>query len=212
MRGNAARCRCVSGPFLNLAIQSQGRSAMKRGRIVLQTCAAVMFLFCLTAQTQDADKQKLIDIEKAFVSQQAAGPEMAAIVKQYLFEGPVDQLTPMGRIGSLPKARIVELSSKPDPTDPDAKSADTLSDFHIDLYGDTALVGYKQTNVDRDHKDQALNTTSHMGCLDTFVKRNGQWYVIGGACALSTPMTAAERAAINKAIAQEPKDVQQAYH
>lgn len=185
---------------------------MKRARIVLQACAAVLFLFCLTAQTQDTDKQKLIDIEKAFVAQPAAGPEMAAVVKQYLFEGAVDQLTPMGRVGSLPKARVVELSSKPDPNDPDAKSADTLSDFHIDLYGDTALVSYKQTNTDTGHKDAALNTTAHMGCLDTFVKRNGQWYVVGSACALSTPMTAAERAAINKAIAQEPKDVQQAYH
>ncbi len=181
-------------------------------RIVLRVCTVALFVCCLTAKTQDADRQKLIDIENAFAGQPVAGPQLAAVVKQYLFDGPVDQLTFLGKVGSLPKARIVELSSKPDPTDPDAKTAQTLSDFHVDLYGETALVGYKETNTDSDHKDPALNGVTHMSCLDTFVKRTGQWYVIGGACAPSSPVPASLWPAVKKAMAQQPKDVQQAYH
>lgn len=185
---------------------------MKMTRIVLGACVIGMFLFCATARTQDADKQKLIDIEKAFAAQQTPGPDSAAVSKQYLYEGSVNQLTPHGRIGMLPKSRIVELSAQPDPSDPDVKSVTTLSDFHVDLYGETALVAYKMTNTDTGHKDPALNATEHFGCLDTFVKRSGQWYVIGNACSPSAPLPAAEWAATKKAIGQEPKDIQQAYH
>ncbi len=185
---------------------------MKKMRIALSVSVIVLFLMCFPAKTQNADQQKLIEIEKAFVAQPTPGPEAAATAKQYLYEGSLNQLTPLGRVGTLPKARIVELSSKPDPNDPDAKSSQTISAFHVDLYGDTALVSYKLGDTESGHKDAALNTTDHFGCLDTFVKRNGQWYVIGNACSPSAPISATERAAAKKAIAQEPKDVQQAYH
>jgi hypothetical protein len=185
---------------------------MKKTRIILQSCVIGLFVLCLTAKTQDADKQKLIDIEKAFAAISAPGPDSAAVSQKYLYEGNLNQLTPMGRVGTLPKARIVELSGKPDPNDPDVKSSTTVSDFHVDLYGDTALISYKLVNTDTGHKDPALNTTDHMGCLDTFVKTNGQWVVIGNACSPSSPLPATERAAVKKAITQEPKDVQQAYH
>jgi hypothetical protein len=185
---------------------------MKRARIIVQVCAIGLFLFGFTAKTQDADKQKLIEIEKAFAAIVSPGAESATVSKQYLYEGSLNQLTGLGRVGTLSKARVIELSAKPDPNDPDVKSATTASDFHVDIYGDTALVSYKLDNSDTGHKDAALNTTDHYGCLDTFVKRTGQWYVIGNACALSSPMKAAEVAAVKKAITQEPKDVQQAYH
>jgi hypothetical protein len=185
---------------------------MKRTGIVLQACVIALFVLSFTAKTQDADQQKLIQIEKAFAAITAPGPDSASVTKQYLYDGNLNQLTPMGRNGTLPKARVVELNATPDPNDPDVKSANTASDFHVDIYGDTALVSYKLVDTDSGHKDPALNTTDHMGCLDTFIKRNGQWYAIGGACALSTPISAAERTAVKKAIATEPKDVQQAYH
>lgn len=185
---------------------------MKRARIILPACAIALFVLSFTAKTQDADQQKLIQIEKAFAVITNPGPDSASVSKQYLFEGSVDQLTPTGRNGTLTKARIVELSGKPDPNDPNVKSATTVSDFHVDIYGDTALVSYKVANTDSGHKDAALNTTDHMGCLDTFVKRNGQWFVVGNACSMATPMGAAELSAVKKAIATEPKDIQQAYH
>jgi hypothetical protein len=185
---------------------------MRIARIGLQVCVLAMFVFCVAAQTQDADKQKLIAIEKAFAAITNPGPESAAASKQYLFDGSLNQLTLLGRVGTLPKARVVELSATADPNDPDVKSTTTASNFHVDIYGDTALVSYKETNTDAGHKDPALNTTDHFTCLDTFIQRSGTWYIIGNACTPSAPLPAAEWAAVKKAIAAEPKDVQQAYH
>jgi hypothetical protein len=185
---------------------------MKIARISLQVCVLVMFVFCVVARTQDADKQKMIDAEKAFAAITNAGPESAATAKKYLFDGSLNQLTPLGRVGTLPKARVVELSATPDPNDPNVKSTTTASDFHVDIYGDAALVSYKETNTDKGHKDPALNTTDHFTCLDTFIQRSGTWYIVGNACAPSAPLPDSEWAAVKKAIAAEPKDVQNAYH
>lgn len=185
---------------------------MKTMRVVLSLLVVGLFVLCFPAKTQNADQQKLIEIEKAFAAQATPSPTAAGVAKQYMYEGSLNQLTPMGGVGTLSKARIVELSSKPNPNDPNMKAATTVSDFHVDIYGDTALVSYKMVDTDTGHKDAALNTTDHFGCLDTFVKRNGQWYLIGNACASSAPVPASEWNAVKKAIAQEPKDVQQAYH
>jgi len=185
---------------------------MKMMRVVLSILAIGLFVLCFQAKAQNADEQKLIEIEKAFAAQATPGPEAAAVAKQHLYEGSLNQLTPLGRVGTLPKARVVELSSKPDPNDPKAKVSVTVSDFHVDVYGDTALVSYKMAETDTGHKDAALNTTDHFGCLDTFVKRNGEWLAVGSACSPSAPLPASEWAAVKKAIAQEPKDLQNAYH
>ena len=184
---------------------------MKTMRVVLSLLVVGLFVLCFPAKTQNADEQKLIEIEKAFAAQPAAGPQLAALAKQYFYEGSVTQLTGMGRVGTLPKARLIELLSKPDPSDPDAKGSQTMTGFHVNLYGDTALVSYKMTETDTGHKEAGLNTTDHFGCLDTFVKRSGQWYVIGGACSSAAPLPASEWNAIRKARAQEPKDLQQAF-
>lgn len=185
---------------------------MKTMRAVVSISAIALFVVCFPAKTQNADQQKLIEIEKTFAKQTTAGPDEGAAMKQYLYEGNLNQLNAVGRVGTLPKSRVVELSSKPDPNDPNVKSATTISDLHVETYGDTALVSYKMTNTDTGHKDAGLNTTDHYGCLDTFVKRNGQWYAVGNACAPSAPLPASEWAAVKKAIAQEPKDLQDAYH
>jgi hypothetical protein len=174
-------------------------------------CVALV-LFPLLAIAQEADKQKLIEIEKEFAAHPNAGPELAATYKKYLYDGSLSQVTGMGRIGTLPKARIVELGSKPDPSDPNVKSTQQPSDFHVDIYGQTALVTYKVTSTDTGHKDPALNTTDHYGCMDTYVKRNGNWYAIGNACAPSEPLSQSEWEAVKKARTTEPKDVQEAYH
>jgi len=171
-----------------------------------------LLALCFTAKTQNADQQKLIEIEKAFAAQPTPGPEAAAVAKQNLYEGKINQLTAMGRIGMLTKSRVVELSSQPDPNDPDVKATQTIAGFHVDIYGDTALVAYKMAETDTGHKDAALNTTDHFGCLDTFVKHGDQWLLIGNACSPSVPLPGSEWAALKKAEAQEPNDVQQAYH
>ena len=185
---------------------------MKITGLTLAICGVAMLLFSAAVMAQDADKQKLIEIEKAFATNANPGPETAAVVKQYLYDGSVVQLTGLGRIGTLQRARVLELISKPDPSDPDVKTTQTVSDFHVEIYGDTALISYKSVNTDTGHKDPVLNATDHYGCLDTFVKQKGQWVLVGDACAYENPLSQARRAAIKKAMTQAPKDVQQAYH
>lgn len=185
---------------------------MKINVLTLQICGIGVLLFSSAVLAQDADKQKLVDIEKAFAAAATPGPESAAVAKQNLYDGPLVQVTGTGRVGTLPKARVVELARKPDPSDPDVKSAGSVSGIHVELYGDTALVSYKYDNTDTGHKDAALNATNHYGCLDTFVKQKGQWLVVGSACAHVGPIPMAEWTAIKKAQMQEPKDVQEAYH
>jgi hypothetical protein len=185
---------------------------MKINALTLQICAMGVLLCSSAVLAEDADKQKLVEIEKAFAANATPGPESAAVAKQYLYDGPLVQVMGTGRVGTLPKARVVELASKPDPSDPDVKSSGSVSDIHVELYGDTALASYKYDNTDTGHKDAALNITAHYGCLDTFVKQKGQWLVAGSACSRVGPIPQAEWAAIKKARMQEPKDVQQAYH
>ena len=185
---------------------------MKRLRLTLPICAIGLLVLAATAVAQDADKQKLIEIENTFAANQDPSPQAAAIAKKYVYDGPTTTLTTLGRVGTLPKARIIELSSAPDPSDPNVKTSQKLSDVHVDIYGTTALVSYKQTSTDTGHKDPALNVSVHLGCLDTFVKANGAWYWIGGGCSSDAPIPQSVWDASKKAIEQEPKDLQQAYH
>jgi hypothetical protein len=185
---------------------------MKLLKLSIPLCAIALLILTTTAVAQDTDKDKLIAAEKAFAANPNAGPESAAAAKQYIYEGTVKQLTPMGRVGALPKARIVELSATPDPSDPDAKSMQKLADFQVEIYGTTALVTYKQTNTDTGHKDPALNVATHLSCMDTFVKSKGEWYMVGDACSSSMPIAKSVWDASAKMIKQQPSDVQQAYH
>jgi len=190
----------------------KGATNMKINVLTLQICGMGVLLFSSAVLAQDADKQKLVEIEKAFAATATPGPESAAAAKQYFYDGPLVQVTGTGRVGTLPKARVVELVSKPDPSDPDVQSSGSVSDIHVELYGDTALVSYKYDNTDTGHKDAALNATDHYGCLDTFVNQKGQWLMVGSACAHVGPIPQAEWTAIKKARMQQPKDVQQAFH
>jgi hypothetical protein len=185
---------------------------MKLLRLSIPLCAIALLVLATTAVAQDTDKDKLIGAEKAFAANPNPGPESAAAAKQYIYEGTVKQLTPMGRVGALPKARIVELSTTPDPSDPDAKTMQTLADLQVQIYGPTALVSYKQTNTDAGHKDAALNTTTRLSCLDTFVKSKGEWYIVGNACSSPEPISKSVWDESTKMIKQLPSDVQKAYH
>jgi hypothetical protein len=185
---------------------------MKISGIALQVSSVALLLFPLMGSAQEADKQKLIEIEKDFAANPNAGPQAAEVSKKYLYDGSLNQVTATGRVGTLPKSRVVELNSKPDPSDPNAKTTIELSDFHVDIYGQTALVSYKQTSTDTGHKDAALDVTDHYGCMDTFVKRKGSWYAVGTACSPSEPMPQSEWDAAKKAREEQPKDLQSAYH
>lgn len=184
---------------------------MKLARIIFQICVTASLLQSALAVAQDADKQNLIDIEKAFAEHPTAGRQAEAVAKRYIYDGTVTHLTSFGRLRSMPKSSVLESylkgtpfvfaspddlinnrrdpsdPSKPDPSDPHIKTTE-VSDLHADIYGDTALVSYNTTSTDTGNKDPALNSAFHFGCLDTFVKRNGQWYLIGSACASTLPL------------------------
>jgi hypothetical protein len=185
---------------------------LKLPKIVLLTCAFGLCLSSSVARAQDADKMKLTEIENKFAANATAGPASAALMKQYLLDASLFQVTGMGRVGMMPKAKIVEMFGTPDPNDPNVKTSQKISDIRIGIYGETALVGYKLATTDTGHKDPALNVTDHLGCLDTFVKRTGQWFIVGDACSPDTPISKAEWDAAAKARSQMPKDMQDAYH
>lgn len=69
---------------------------MKSLRLTLLICAIGLLVLAATAVAQDADKAKLIEIEKTFAANPDPGAKSAAIAKQYLYDGPLNQLTPMG--------------------------------------------------------------------------------------------------------------------
>lgn len=185
---------------------------MKLSRLVLPMGVVGLFVLPAVAMAQDADKQKLIEIEEAFSANANPGPKLAAVAKLYNYDGNISELGATGLRATFSKSQIAELNSKPNPSDPNVKATQTLSDIRVELYGDTALVNYKMTETDTGHKDSALNTTDHFACLDTFVRRSGRWYLIGTGCAPTEPMSEAEWKAVEKDIALQPKDVQQAIH
>jgi hypothetical protein len=182
---------------------------MKFATVVLGICAGILLPAAL-AVGQKADDQNLIAIERALADNPTSGRQATAVAKQYIYDGTVTHLTNFGRLRSMPKKSVLESymkglpfvfpspddlmnnprdpsdPSKPDPSDPHVKTTE-VSDLHADVYGDTALVSYNMTNTDTGNKDPKLNSVFHSGCLDTFVKRDGQWYLIGNACAPTIP-------------------------
>ena len=140
--------------------------------------------------TADADKQKLIDLEQQSAAMSTFNsPEMTDFLQKHLYDGTTSVVVTFGHLYHSPKADVVDFTKKPDPDDPDVKSINKLSDFQVDIYGDTALVSYKQTSTDSGHKLAVLNGDYHLTCLDTYVKRTGQWYLIGSACVPSAPIS-----------------------
>ena len=154
------------------------------------------------AQTGDADKQKLIDIEQAGLKITSFNsPEMTEFFQKHLYDGTSSVVVPTGHLYYGPKSMAIA-ATKPDPNDPNVKTINKASDFKVDVYGDTALVSYKVVSTDSGHRNPALNAEVTMTTLDTFVKRNGSWYLIGSASVLSEPMAQAQWDAIKKMEAQ----------
>jgi hypothetical protein len=159
-------------------------------RTILATLVLLACVFAVAQKTDDADKQKLIDIEqKGAAAPSFNSPEMGEFLQKYLYDGTTSVVVPFGRLYHNPKAVVVDFSKKTDPYDPDVKSIVKLADLQVDTYGDTALVSYKQVTTDSGHKLPVLNGDYNLTCLDTFVKRNNEWYAIGSACVPSAPIS-----------------------
>ena len=168
-------------------------------RKILATLFLLVCLCALAQQSNDADKQKLIDIEQKFAAVPSfASPEMTDAFQKYLYDGTSSVVVLFGHLYHGPKSEAVAATKKPDPNDPDVKSTNKLSDLQVDTYGDTALVSYKAVSTESGHKDPALNADYTATCLDTFVKRKGQWYLIGTSSVPAAPISQAQWDAFTK--------------
>jgi hypothetical protein len=168
-------------------------------RKILTTLVLLACVVTVAQKTDDADKQKLIDIEQKFAATTSFNsPEMTDAFQKYLYDGTSSLLVLFGHLYRGPKADAVAATKKPDPNDPDQKMTNKLSDLQVDTYGDTALVSYKVAETDSGHKNPALNGDYRLTCLDTYLKRKGEWYMIGSSCVPNAPMSQAQWDAFTK--------------
>lgn len=204
------KCRLATETINNVDILAlRARSDRVKGCTMMsrRMVSVLVLLVSSVAAAQknnDADKQKIIDIEqKIAATAYFYTPYTADVLQNYLYDGQVSSVNAYGRIYHLQKSELVAMARKPDPADPDVKESNKNSDFQVDFYGDTALATYKQTSTDTGHKDTALNGDYSEACLDTFIKRNGQWYMVGNACVPAAPFAQGRWDAITQMRAQE---------
>jgi Domain of unknown function (DUF4440) len=142
------------------------------------------------------DEQKLITIEqrseKAFNSKDA---QELAFLEQHTGDS-VTNVDPFGHVTHETRAKVMEEMRH---QDPGVETKIKLSDFHAHIYGDTAVVSYRLLFSASGNKNPILNVKEFPdACLDTFTKQNGEWYVIGGACAPTMPIPSAVYDAIKQ--------------
>src|ERR1019366_10692273 len=106
---------------------TNSEALMKLHGIALVICGLGMLVSSSVARAQDADKQKLTEIENKFAANATLDPASAALLKQYLLDATVFQVTGMGRIGMMPKAKVIEMFGAPDPSDPNVKTSQKLA-------------------------------------------------------------------------------------
>ena len=62
---------------------------MKITVLSLKVCGMGVLPFSSAVMAQNAEKLKLIEIEKAFAATATPGPELAAVAKHYFYDGPL---------------------------------------------------------------------------------------------------------------------------
>src|ERR1700682_2256830 len=82
------RTSYAATPIHSLTSQPRKKHPMKflgsaRGQMIV----AALFLLPALAMAQDADKQKMIEIDKSFAVHPNAGPEAAAVARPHIFRG-----------------------------------------------------------------------------------------------------------------------------
>ena len=168
-------------------------------RKIFATLVLALSVIAVAQKADNADKQKLIEIEQKFAAITSFNsPEMTDAFQNYLYDGTSSLLVLFGHLYRGPKADAVAATKKPDLNDPDQKMTNKLSDLQVDTYGDTALVSYKLFETDSGHKNPALNGDYRLTCLDTYLKRKGEWYMIGSSCVPNAPMSQAQWDALTK--------------
>ena len=136
--------------------------------------AALVLLGCVLAvgqKSDDADKQKLSDIEHKFAAISSfASPEMTDAFQKYLYDGTSSVVVLFGHLYHGPKSEAVAATKTPDPNDPDVKMTNKPPSRSTPWR-------YSQSyrrRADSGHKNPALNGDYHLTCLDTYLKRKGR--------------------------------------
>jgi len=158
---------------------------MKIKHAALSVAVLAVFVFSAIVMAQDADKDKLIAIEQEYAAP-APPAGTPTPMQKYMYDGPVMALNPAGRLNITSKTQLMagrgRGNAAPNPANANVKRQTTRSNFHVELYDDTALITYNQAVVETGHEDAAQNTTTNTMCLDTFIKRDGNWYGIANSC------------------------------
>lgn len=155
-------------------------------------------------KSTDADQAKITAIEQKFAAvTNFNSPEMTDLLQKYLYDGTTSAIGTFGRLYRSPKAAVIDMTKKPDPTDPDARTASKMSDLNVDVLGGAAVATYKLVNTETGHKEGALNGDYTLTCADSFAKRKGQWYVFASACTPSQPLAQAQWDAVMRMRAAE---------
>ena len=160
---------------------------MKIKRAALLFGVLSVLMFAAVVMAQDADKDKLIAIEQEYAAP-APPAGTPTPMQKYMYDGPVMALNPAGRLNITSKTQLMGgrgRGNAPNPANANVKRETTRSNFHVELYDDTALITYNQSVVESGHEDAAQNTTTNTTCLDAFIKRNGNWYGISNSCVYS---------------------------
>jgi hypothetical protein len=136
----------------------------------------------------DDDVKKLTDIEMNQTKLTGANPASIALA----LNTTADTVTIVGPTGVAKYFAKDALLATAQGELPDVKLSVAISDLQVHLYGDTAIVTY-QRQIKQFASTESLpagfNLTGRsFTCMDTFVKRNGEWKAIANAVVSQSPI------------------------
>ena len=140
----------------------------------------------LVAAQDSQDAARLIAMEQEWAAP-APPPGAPTPTQKYMYDGPVMSLRPTGSVIVTSKTRLLENAAPRPSGGPNITRTSKRFDYHVELYGDTALISYRQEVTTTNKANPGAKTSEAAGCLDTFVKRQGNWYAIANACAPAAP-------------------------
>src|SRR5579871_5684242 len=116
--------------------------------ITLIAACALLVPLCIAAQ--EDDKAKVIAIEEEYAAP-APPAGTPTPMQKYMYPGPVMALGATGRVNITSKDKLLANQGRPNLADPDAKRQTQRTNYHVELYGDTALISYSQSVTETGH-------------------------------------------------------------
>jgi hypothetical protein len=136
----------------------------------------------------DDDVKKLTDIEMNQTKVTGLNPASIALA----FNQTADTFTLVGPTGIAKYVAKDALLALARGESADVKLSVAISDLQVHLYGDTAIVTYQRQIkqfASTENLPAGFNPTGRtFTCMDTFVKRNGEWKAIANAVVSQSPI------------------------